>query len=95
MKLYLLHHNRVSSKKLNVSPYEAWNDKKTKLNYFKVWGCVAFYKVSDSQKIKLEPRGLKSVFVSYAQNSMAYRLLDLKTNVIVNLYMLNLSKINS
>jgi hypothetical protein len=70
MKLYLLHHNKVSSKKLNVSPYKAWNGRKPKLNYFKVWGCVAFYKVSDSKKkkTKLEPRGLKSVFVSYIQN---------------------------
>jgi hypothetical protein len=32
-------HNRVLSKKLNVSPYEAWNGRKPNLNYFKVWGC--------------------------------------------------------
>ena len=64
-------HNRVPSKKLNVSPYEAWNGRKPNLNYFKVWGYVAFYKVSDPQSTKLKPRGLKSVFVSYAQNSKA------------------------
>jgi len=45
--------------------------------------CVAFYKVFNPQRTKLGPRGLKSVFVSYAQNSKAYRLLDLETNVIV------------
>jgi hypothetical protein len=50
MKLYLLHHNKVSSKKLNVSPYKVWNGRKPKLNYFKVLGCVAFYKVFDSNK---------------------------------------------
>jgi hypothetical protein len=76
-------HNRVLSKKSNVSPYEAWNGRKPNLNYFKVWGCVAFYKSSDPQRTKLGPRGLKSVFVGYAQNSKAYRLLDLETNVIV------------
>jgi len=48
-----------------------------------VWGCVAFYKSSNPQRIKLGPRGLKSVFVGYAQNSKTYRLLDLETNVIV------------
>ena len=53
------------------------------MNYFKVWGCVTFYKVSDPQRTKLGPKGLKSVFVGYAQNSMAYRLLDLETNVII------------
>jgi len=36
-------HNKVPFKKLNVSSYETWNDKKPNLNYFKVWGCVAFY----------------------------------------------------
>jgi len=53
-------------KKSNVSSYEAWNGRKPNLNYFKVWGCVAFYKNSDPQRTKLGPRGLKSVFVGYA-----------------------------
>jgi len=47
-------HNRVPSKKLNVSPYKAWNGRKPNLNYFKVWECVAFYKVSDTQSTKLK-----------------------------------------
>jgi hypothetical protein len=29
-------HNRVLSKKSNVSPYEVWNGRKPNLNYFKV-----------------------------------------------------------
>ena len=45
--------------------------------------CSFFYKVYDLHRIKLGSRDLKSVFVGYAQNSMAYRLLDLETNVIV------------
>lgn len=53
------------------------------MNYFKVWGCLAFYKISDSQITKLGPRGLNSVFVGYAQNLKVYRLLNLETNVIV------------
>jgi hypothetical protein len=48
-----------------------------------VWGSVAFYKIFDPQRTKLGLRGLKSVFVGYAQNSKACILLDLKTNVIV------------
>ena len=48
-----------------------------------MWGCVAFYKVSTPHKTKLKPRGFKSVCVGYEQNLKAYRLLDLKTNVIV------------
>lgn len=44
--------------------------------------------------MKLGPRGLRSVFVGYAQNSKAYSLLDLESNVIVELVHI-LWKINS
>ena len=48
-----------------------------------MWGCIAYYRLPDSQRTKLGSRGIKSVFVGYAQNSKAYRLLDLESNVIV------------
>ena len=40
-------HNRAPSNKLNVSPYEVWNDRKLNLNYFKVQRCIAFYEIYD------------------------------------------------
>ena len=76
-------HNRIPSRKAKVSPYELWNGRKPNLNYIKVWGCLAFYRVTDPQRTKLGFRALKSVFVGYAENSKAYRLLDLDSNVIV------------
>jgi hypothetical protein len=48
-----------------------------------VWGCLAFYKVSDPKRTKLGPRAIKRVFVGYVENSKSYRLLDLSSNVIV------------
>jgi hypothetical protein len=30
-------HNRVSSIKMQVSPYELWNDRKPNLDYLRVW----------------------------------------------------------
>ena len=76
-------HNRVTSLKSKVSPYELWKGRKPNLKYFRVWGCIAFYRVPDHKRTKLGPRALKSVFVGYAENSKAYRLLDLDSNVIV------------
>ena len=76
-------HNRVPSKKFKVSPYEVWKGRKPNLNFLRVWGCVAYYKVPDPKRTKLGPRGIKSVFVGYAENSKAYRLLDIESNVIV------------
>ena len=49
----------------------------------RVWGCLAFYRFPDPKRTKLGPRAIKSVFVRYAENSKAYRLLDLESNVIM------------
>ena len=35
-------HNKVSSKKIKVSPYELWNARKLNLDYIKVWECVVW-----------------------------------------------------
>ncbi|XP_050889487.1 uncharacterized protein LOC127094740 [Lathyrus oleraceus] len=53
------------------------------IGYFKVWGCVAYYKNMDPKRTKLGPRGIRCAFVGYAQHSKAYRLLNLESNVIV------------
>ena len=48
-----------------------------------MWGCLAFYRVVDPKRTKLGSRAMKSVFVGYAENSKAYRLLDLSSNTVV------------
>ncbi|GJY60874.1 zinc finger, CCHC-type containing protein [Tanacetum coccineum] len=75
--------NRIIAKKLKVSPYEIWKGRKPNISYFRVWGCLAYYKVPLPNTSKLGPRGLKSVFVGYAKDSKSYRCLDLDSNVIV------------
>jgi hypothetical protein len=76
-------HNIIPSKIFKVSPYELWKGRKPNLEYLRVWSCLAFYRVPDPKRTKLGPRALKSVFVGYAENSKAYRLLNLDSNVIV------------
>jgi hypothetical protein len=43
-------HNRVSSIKMQVSPYKLWNDRKPNLDYLRVWECLAFYRVPNPKK---------------------------------------------
>ena len=76
-------HNRIPSRKSKVSPYELWKNRKPNLSYLRVWGCLAFYRVPDPKRVKLGPRALKGILVGYAENSKAYRILDLSSNVIV------------
>nr|GEW66882.1 hypothetical protein [Tanacetum cinerariifolium] len=75
--------NRIIAKKLKVFFYERWKGRKPNIIYFRVWGCLAYYKVLLPNTYKLGPRGLKSVFVGYAKDSKSYRCLDLDSNVIV------------
>ena len=76
-------YNRIPSKKTKISPCELRKGRKPNLNYLRVWGCLAYYRVPDPKRPKLGPRILKSVFVGYVENSIAYRLLDLDSNIIV------------
>ncbi|GJT50981.1 retrovirus-related pol polyprotein from transposon TNT 1-94 [Tanacetum coccineum] len=73
----------IIAKKLKVSSYEIWKGKKLNISYFRVWGCLAYYKIPLPNTSKLGPRGLKSVFVGYTKDSNSYRCLALDSNVIV------------
>lgn len=76
-------YNRIPSRKLKVYPYKLWNKTKSNLNYLRVWDCLAFYRVLNPKRMKLRPRALKSNFVGYAENSKAYKILYLSSNIIV------------
>ena len=78
-------HNRTHSLKIKVSSYDVWNGRKANLNYFKVWGSITYYKVPDNKRTKFKPKALKSIFIDYVENFNAYRLLDLDSNIIVEL----------
>ena len=44
---------------------------------------MAYYRIPNPKRTKLRAQGIKSIFVGYAQNSKAYRFLDLQSNMIV------------
>ena len=49
--------NRAPSKSVEKTPYELWFGKKPKLSFLKVWGCDAY--VKKLQPDKLEPKSEK------------------------------------
>ena len=53
--------NRAPSKSVQTTPYELWFGKKPKLSFLKVWGCNAY--VKNLQPDKLEPKSEKCVFI--------------------------------
>jgi hypothetical protein len=69
--------NRSPTRSLKgVTPYEAWRRKKPKVDYFRTFGCVAYYKVVGPGLTKLSDRAHVGVFVGYEDGAKAYRVFD-------------------
>jgi len=62
--------NRAPSKSVETTPYEIWHGKKPKLSFLKVWGCEAY--VKKLQPDKLEPKAEKCTFVGYPKDTIGY-----------------------
>jgi hypothetical protein len=62
--------NRAPSKSVEMTPYETVVCKKTKLLFLKVWGCDAY--VKRLQPDKLEPKADKCVFIGYPKETVGY-----------------------
>ena len=62
--------NRAPSKSVETTPYELWFGKKPKLLFLKVWGCNAY--VKKFQPDKLKPKSEKCVFIGYPKETVGY-----------------------
>src|SRR6516162_5228628 len=62
--------NRVPTKSVEQTPYEIWIGKKPSFSYMKIWGCEAYVKRLDSQK--LQPKSDKCLFVGYPKETKGY-----------------------
>ena len=62
--------NRAPSKSVETTPYELWFGKKPNLSFLKIWGCDAY--VKKLQPNKLEPKSDKCVFVGYPKETVGY-----------------------
>ena len=62
--------NRALSKSVETTPYELWFSKKPEMSFLKVWGCDAY--VKKLQPDKLELRSKKCVFVGYPKEIVGY-----------------------
>src|SRR5215216_103322 len=62
--------NRAPSKSVETTPYELWFGKKPKLSFLKVWGCDAY--VKKLQPDKLEPKSEKCIFIGYPKETIGY-----------------------
>ena len=62
--------NRAPSKSVETTPYELWFGKRPNLSFLKIWGCDAY--VKKLQPNKLESKSDKCVFVGYPKETAGY-----------------------
>ncbi|KAL8147723.1 hypothetical protein AgCh_005155 [Apium graveolens] len=65
---YLL--NKVPSKSVPQTPYEIWKERKPSLKHIKIWGCPAYVKKVDPDK--LESRSVNCNFMGYPKETLGY-----------------------
>ena len=66
---------------LNKTPYDILTDNKPNLKYFWVFGCQCFILKKGVRLYKFEARAYEGIFVGYATNSHAYRVLNKSTRL--------------
>ena len=62
--------NRAPSKSVETTPHELWFGKKPKLSFLKVWGCNAYVKKHQPDKLELKLE--KCVFIGYPKETVWY-----------------------
>jgi hypothetical protein len=62
--------NRVPSKSIVKTPYEMWTCKTPSLSFLKIWGCEAYVKKLQSDK--LTPNSDKCIFMGYPKETLGY-----------------------
>ena len=71
--VYIL--KKVSTKSVEVIPYEIWTNKKPYLSHMKVWGCPTYVKRTVSEK--LEANSDKCLFIGYPKETIGYQFYNI------------------
>ena len=76
---YILNH--VSTRPIiKKTPYEIWNERKSNIYYFYVFGCKCFILNNEKDNLgKFDAKSDEAIFLGYSSNSKAYRVFNKKT----------------
>jgi len=80
--VYLL--NRCPTRSLQaVTPQEAWSGHKPSVTHLRVFGCVAYAKIPDARRTKLDDKSEKCIFIGYGDRRMGYKLYNPITKKVI------------
>jgi hypothetical protein len=73
MVVYIQNHSPTGNVE-GKTPYQARHGKKPLVHHLRVFGCIAYMKITWPPLDKQEGRGLNMIFISYEPESKAYQL---------------------
>lgn len=73
--------NKVPNKNKEKTLYEEWIGRKPSLSYLRTWSCLAKVNILIPKKRKFGPKTVDYIFLGYAQRSVGYRFLVVKSEV--------------
>lgn len=65
------------------TPEEAWSGEKPKVEYFRIFGCVAHVHIPDQKRSKLDDKSKRCIFLGVSDESKAWRLYDPTSKKII------------
>ena len=78
-------HNRSPTTALKDEiPFESLFGRRPDISNLKVFGCVSYVHIPDSQRRKLDAKAHKAIFVGYPSGVKGYKLYDLEKKFIVS-----------
>ncbi|GKU89839.1 hypothetical protein SLEP1_g3924 [Rubroshorea leprosula] len=67
----------------DLMPEEAWSGRRPAIDYFRIFGCIAYAHVPDQKMSKLDDKGEKCIFLGVSDQSKAYRLYSPLTKKVI------------
>jgi len=62
---------------------EAWSGHKPSVTHLQVFGCVAYAKIPNARRTKLDDKSEKCIFVGYCDKRMGYKLYNPITKKVI------------
>ncbi|KAG6389899.1 hypothetical protein SASPL_151374 [Salvia splendens] len=66
-----------------MTPEEAWSSFKPSVAHLRVFGCIAYAKIPEARRIKLDDKGEKCIFMGYGDRVMGYKLYNPLTKKVI------------
>ena len=71
-------HNRSPTTALEAkTPFDCWYNEEPDVSSMKVFGCLSFVHIPDSQRKKLDNKSLKAIFIGYPEGTKGYKLYEI------------------